>query len=446
MPLRQKSPQFEALFKRELEKSPQEFATWAPAMLDDSRYFHWSELIRREPPEGFTHEQWWLNLKLKRMASQRTVSLTNKDRQPFSFTLTDEILQSVESIASRLGGPREVTDGTLTRAGRDEYILRSLVEEAITSSQLEGASTTRRVAVEMLDTGRPPSDQSELMILNNYLGMEFVKKNAAKPLTPTAIVELHRILTEGTLDDPADEGRLEVPGGQRVSVWARDEQVHIPPPATELPDRLASLCEFANQESTSSPYIPTIVRAIIVHFMCGYDHYFADGNGRTARASFYWLMLHHGYWLSEYLTISKTLRTMPGKYGDAYEFSEDDNDLTYFIHFQLRVIVRALDDLDSYIARRQEQAKRIRSVLRSAVSIVNSRQGLIIEWLDRDDIPAVTAQVISARYGVTSQTARNDLNHLERLGLLEKKEGKHPITWITIPHFRESLTRLEDTL
>ena len=60
--------------------------------------------------------------------------------------------------------------------------------------------------------------------------------------------------------------------------------------------------------------------------MFGYDHYFADGNGRIARTSFYWSMLHHGYWLAEYLAISKILRAAPGRYGDSYQYTEDDGD------------------------------------------------------------------------------------------------------------------------
>ena len=119
MPLRQKSPNFDEVLKREVHASPESVLTWAAKALDDSRYLHWSELIQRTPPGGLTHKQWWLGLKLRRNASQRVVPLTNKAGNRFTFTLTDKILQSVESIAARLGGPRELTSGTLTPAARD---------------------------------------------------------------------------------------------------------------------------------------------------------------------------------------------------------------------------------------------------------------------------------------------------------------------------------------
>ncbi|MGO1713898.1 MAG: Fic family protein [Ancrocorticia populi] len=444
MPLRQKSPDFNELLARELAEAPDSLFRWTHDGLDDSRYFHWSQLIRHTPPDGLTHEQWWLVLKIKRSSSARTVPLTNKKGTNFKFSMTDEILKSVEEIAARLGGPRELASGTLNSTSRDRYVVRSLVEEAITSSQLEGASTSRKEAVKMLDSGRSPSDRSELMILNNYRGMEFVKQNASSPLSPELVLHLHEILTEGTLDNPADAGRLEPPDQQRVSVWAYDQQVHVPPPAEELLDRLKVLCAFANQDTSATPYIPPIVRAIIVHFMFGYDHYFTDGNGRTARTAFYWLMLQRSYWLSEFLTISKILKSIPGQYGDAYEFSEDDDDLTYFINFQLGVITRALDELDAYISKRQDQTKRIHTVLRSAATAFNARQSQLIEWIDRDSIPTLTAQLVSNRYQVTPQTARNDLKHLEEYGLLSRSDSKKPIAWVPAPNLRDKIASLED--
>ena len=50
---------------------------------------------------------------------------------------------------------------------RDSYLVRSLLEESITSSQLEGAATTREIAKEMIRNGRQPRDRGERMIFNN---------------------------------------------------------------------------------------------------------------------------------------------------------------------------------------------------------------------------------------------------------------------------------------
>ena len=59
---------------------------------------------------------------------------------------------------------------------RERYVISSLIEEAITSSQLEGAMTTREVAKDLLRSGRKPRTKDERMILNNYRGMLRVRE------------------------------------------------------------------------------------------------------------------------------------------------------------------------------------------------------------------------------------------------------------------------------
>lgn len=446
MPLRQRAPDLKSLQNRVLGADPERVTTilFGPP-LDDSRYLHWEEVLRRTPPEGLTHEEWWFRLKLQRAQQMRAVSLRAKDGSPFAFAMTDEVLQLTEEIGRRAGGSVAGGGSALTADGRDNYIVRSLVEEAITSSQLEGASTSRRVAVEMIDSGRDPRTKSERMILNNYRAMRLVTEDANDALTPAWVLELHSVLTEGTLDDPQDAGRLETPDRERVSVWAGEVQVHVPPPADQLEERLRLLCEFANGTSAESPYIPPIVRSIITHFMFGYDHYFADGNGRMARTGFYWSMLHNGYWLTEYLTISKILKNAPGKYGDSYQYTEDDaGDLTYFILHQLRVIKRALEELDDYISARQRDSQRVRAALKGAARNFNMRQTQLLEWLARENKAGVTAIEIANRYRVTTQTARNDLTYLESFDLLQRSTSKRPIMWVPVPDLTRRLSRLGD--
>jgi Fic family protein len=121
----------------------------------------------------------------------------------------DEIFRLTEEISRRASGMIAVPEPVTNPATRDRYVVNSLIEEAITSSQLEGASTSRRVAKEMIRSGRNPKDRSERMILNNYNGMLRVGELRDKDLTPDLVCELHRIITEGTLDDPAAAGQVQ---------------------------------------------------------------------------------------------------------------------------------------------------------------------------------------------------------------------------------------------
>ena len=99
---------------------------------------------------------------------------------------------------------------------RDTYLINSLIEEAITSSQIEGAATTRKVAKEMLRQKRAPRDRSERMIVNNYFAMEYINDVANEDLTPSLILELQRILTKNTLDN-----------ANAVGHWRKTNDVYV---------------------------------------------------------------------------------------------------------------------------------------------------------------------------------------------------------------------------
>jgi len=108
----------------------------------------------------------------------------------------------------------------------------SLLEEAITSSQLEGAATTSRVARSMLRSGRKPANRYERMILNNYHGLEYVREIRDRRMSPALLLDLHRVLTEETLEDPEQAGRLRT-ASDDVVVHAPDGTILHDPPAAE---------------------------------------------------------------------------------------------------------------------------------------------------------------------------------------------------------------------
>lgn len=58
------------------------------------------------------------------------------------------------------------------------------------------------MAKELLATGRHPQDRSERMIVNNSQAMRMAEELSAHPLTPEAVLELHRVVTAGALDEP----------------------------------------------------------------------------------------------------------------------------------------------------------------------------------------------------------------------------------------------------
>ena len=260
------------------------------------------------------------------------------------------------------------------------------------------------------------------MVLNNYLAMQAAEELAGsgEPLEPNHVLELHRIVTDGTLEDASEAGRLQQPGEERVAiVWDDGQILHRPPPADELCERLEKLCAFANG-ATGEGFLHPVVQAVLIHFWLGHDHPFADGNGRTARALFYWSMLRSGYWLAQYISISSILRKAPAKYARSYLHTESDsNDVTYFVIYQLETLERAIGELRAYFARKVSEITEVERLLRGVPNL-NHRQLAVVGEALRDPDAYFTIAGQKRRQRVAYQSARTDLLGLETLGLLRK--------------------------
>ncbi|WP_190610338.1 Fic family protein [Synechococcus sp. FACHB-909] len=176
---------------------------------------------------------------------------------------------------------------------------------------------------------------------------------------------------------------------------------HVPPPAEELPQRMEELCRFANGE-TPKVFIHPVVRAIALHFWLAYDHPFCDGNGRTARALFYWAMLHQG---SE----------------------SDDNGLTYFLLAQVKVIQQAIANLHAYLERKAGEVGALQQRL-EGMDGLNHRQLALLRHALRHSGFRYTVLSHQNSHGVSHQTARSDLQKLAARGLLlPGKDGRREI-------------------
>ena len=399
-------------------------------------YKAWDSFRFADPPEGWTAESWWHVVRLSRTTSERAIGgLVDKAGGPFSYNLPDEVLAACDDIARRASGQIQISELVTDPETRARYIVNSLIEEAITSSQLEGASTTRRDAKEMIRAGRAPRDHSEHMILNNYRAMERIVAMADQPMTPELVRELHRIVTDGTLEHPDYAGRLQDLQEDRVSVWGDGDQLlHRPPPVDELPARLERLCAFANGED-QAPYMPPVLRAITIHFMMGYDHYFEDGNGRTARALFYWSMLREGYWLAEYLSISRLLLKAPAKYARSFLMTEQDRgDLTHFFIFHLGIIQRAIGDLHGYLREKALESRELQARILALPAELNHRQLAALDHASKNPTAIYTALSHGSSHRVTIETARHDLADLEQRGFLERFKMGKQFAWTPVPN------------
>ena len=404
------------------------------------RYLPWDEVRYRQPPARLTRRLWWLSLSSARRAAQRELPLHARGAKPFWFCQTGPLPGYLRRWDADVSAYDVHRDLGLTDAERSQLRISSEMFESIQSSRLEGANTTREVAVEMLRDGRVPRDYSERMIVNNYAAMQLISQwsQDSEPFDREHILELHRVVTDGTLRDH-DVGRLQTPADPRVYVVSRGgEVVHEPPPASELPERIRRLCEFENERTDSTDPHP-LIRAILVHFMIGYDHPFADGNGRTARALFYWSLLRSGLWLAPFLPISQFLLTAPGQYSRAYQYVHaDGNDVTYFLLHQLQVIERALHQLNDHVSGMRSWMVRAQRVTDGEAGLNQRQTDLLAELLPDPDRYITIARHRRVN-GVSYAVAHGDLNDLVERGLLTRERMGRRLQFRPAPDLQERL-------
>ncbi|MFM2479957.1 Fic family protein [Celerinatantimonas sp. YJH-8] len=423
-------------------------ANAAKPTTDQGEYLHWDKFKWRQGKDVDAELAWFGTKFSRNSISKDLIKLTAKHDEHFKFCVPDSLWANLHYIDIKTGGGQKIGDSLFVSSrDKDRYLVSNLMmEEAITSSQLEGASTTRKVAKEMLKTRRKPQDKSEQMIVNNFRLMKRAVEIKDEPLTIDLIFELHSIATFNAIENEAIPGELRKDDSVSVSNQY-NEVAHIPPSYKELKDRLSSLCEFANEntaEPESNRFIHPVLKAIMLHFMIGYIHPFGDGNGRTARALFYWFMLKRGYWLFEYVSISKLIQENRADYDLAYRYTESDsNDLTYFLYNQTGIIIKAVNALHQYIEKKRTEFYQFKEWIDKSPVSKRLKNGAIdiLKTAVKQPGRTFTAKLVAQDLDVNENTARTYLNTLVDEGLLmtTNQKGHRGVVYIAPASLREQL-------
>ena len=403
---------------------------WAQPTDLKGRYLHWDKLRHLDPPEEFTTKKWWAAIKLVRQNLYKPINLLDTHQNEFKYVVPDSVQKDLHELTKNAAGNLFSNKEIINPGLRKTYLIRSLVNEAINSSQLEGAATTTPVAKEMLRQGRKPKDNSEQMIQNNYLAMQFIADIKSEPLTPSVVFELHKILTQDTLKNPEAAGKFRTQEDDVVVMDPLDGVIlHVPPKSEELPERMERLCQFANEENPQA-FINPLVKAIILHFALAYDHPFVDGNGRTSRALFYWFAARQGYDLISFASISRVLKEEPGQYKRAFLYTEtDQNDLTYFIIHQVSAIKKCIDGLFEFLKKEAEEIKQAEKQLdgkKRLKRLLNYRQIALLKHALKSPRFIYTTYGHQNTHGIAYETARKDLMDMAKKWnfLNMQKEGQ----------------------
>ncbi len=375
----------------------------------EKEYLYWDK-IKYLGSKILPAEVLWQVVKFSRLNCANIVKFGNYQ---FVFKITNYMQQLLHEFDINFGNSLS-DSATMSEKNKQYYLLSSVMEEAIASSQMEGASTTRKVAKEMLRKQMKPKDKSQQMIYNNYNTIRFLSEQKDTDLTPELLLEIHKKITEKTLDNPEDEGCFRKDNNIYVVNGITGEVAHEPPSFEQIRISIGQLCDFANNDET---FIHPIVKAIIIHFVISFLHPFVDGNGRTARSLFYWYMLKKGYWLTEFLSISRIIYKKKAQYEKSFLHTEhDDFDLGYFIQYNMNVIKDAFGELQIYLERKSAESNAL--VEFKNINGINERQAHILKMLEEKPNSIFECKNLINVLGVSVKTVRTDLEGLVELGFM----------------------------
>jgi Fic family protein len=390
--------------------------------LDDTSYPYWDKWKYLAKDWEFDPRKLWCIVQTFRQ-QKKQIQFFGIEGFHMYLNTPSVMQQQLHELDLHLGGSFQ-SNALIPAEEKQQYLVSSLMEEAIASSQIEGAATTRKVAKEMLESNRKPQNVSEQMIANNYEVMQWIVKNKDKKFTTDLILQIHQIITHNTLSVKEEEGVFRKSDDIHIVDVQTGHVLHTPPSHTLLAKLMDEFCSFANDNREANFFLHPISKAIIIHFLIGYINPFTDGNGRTARALFYWYLIKKGYWLIEYMSVSSIILTSKAQYARAYQHTENDgNDLTYFVLYNLASIRKALEELKKHIEKKKKEKDFTLGLIRN--TDYNDRQIAVLTEVLNDKKNAFTVFELETRFGISNQTARNDLNFLVEKGILQpRKNGK----------------------
>lgn len=310
---------------------------------------------------------------------------------------------------------------------REEAVLRTLTEDVLKSSDIEGekldpdqvrSSIARRLGMDI--AGLIPSDRHVDGVVEMLLD---ATRNFGAPLTrerlfgwhaalfPTGYSGMHKIIVGNWRDD--SDGAMQVvsgPEGRR--------KVHYEAPAAKrLPDEMNDFLSWFDGEEALDP----ILKSGVAHLWFVTIHPFADGNGRMARAIADMQLARAENSPQRFYSMSAQIRAERNGYYDILEATQKgDLDITEWLAWFLTCLGRAFDNAETLLAGVLAKASFWE---RHRQKPLNERQSKVLNRLLDGFEGKLTSSKWAKLAKVSQDTAARDIKDLIDKGMLQQDPG-----------------------
>ena len=372
----------------------------------------------------------WLQLKKKILKYRKMGSVPfflntlNKKFWYFPADCINKKIHKIESLGNSLFDKIENQ-----KTFKQEFIANVAIEEAVTSAIYEGANSTRDKSKTLIASGKKPKNKDEWMLVNNYMAMDWIKKNSQQVCSVELILKIHKIIVHNTLKGP----------DASFSGQFRNDTIFIGDHEGVSYKKLKLVVNEMIQTIVDHPrFLHGLVKSILFHYFIAYTHPFFDGNGRTARTLSYFIGMQNNLKFLELLSISADLK----QHGNRYETSFDlvqkyDLDLTYFIDFCLDALLNAVKKVEAKV----KFLINI-SLLKDQIDI-NLNQICMLQKMALNKYKKVSIENYAKGINKSREIARQELKFLcEKSLLKEEKHGKKYVYSIQSKTLKEMIRKL----
>ena len=311
-----------------------------------------------------------------------------------------------------------------------------LAKGVLATTAIEGNTLSEEQVLKHLqgELHLPPSQQYlEQEIANivkacNRIGRSI--ENTDGSLTPEEICRFNaRVLYKLPLDADIAPGRFRA---REVVVG----NIYRGAPAEDCPYLIEKLCEwlrgpdFAGSAGVETVY--AIIKAVIAHLYLAWIHPFDDGNGRTSRLVEFYLLLHAGipfpaaHLLSNHYNVTRT-----EYYRQLKNASASGGNILPFVEYAVGGLVDGLKEQVARIRLQQWDVtwrNYVHEEFRDKITKIGKRRrDLLLELSENETLISKIFDLsprLARLYATKSlRTLLRDLAELEKLGLVERKEG-----------------------
>lgn len=333
-----------------------------------------------------------------------------------------------------------------------EALARLLLRtESVASSRIEGLEIGARRLLHAdaeRSLGQASRDVSAAEVLGNIDAMLFTVESVGEgdPISIDLLLEIHRRLLCGT--------RLELHAGclRSAQNWIGGSSFNpctaefVPPPPDLVPELLADLCAFCNQDM-----LPAVAHAAIAHAQFETIHPFVDGNGRVGRALIHLVLRRRGVVSRALPPVSLILATWADEYIDALSATrhlgpatsaEAHAGLNRWVGLFAAACTRAVADADAFEQRIQE----LEHVWRERLGRVRASSALDLLLRALPGAPVLTVQSAAELIGRSAQAANEAIARLTEAKVLSQTTVGRRNRAFEAPEVIDAFTDLERRL